>query len=52
MYVSNPRDANFDDLIFDGNERLITRWKIYYINDDIVDRLKNGSIVDVYTNWT
>ena len=50
MYVSNPQNENFDDLPFDGDQMLITRWRMYGVNDDIVERLKNGSIVDVYTN--
>ena len=39
--------ANFDDLPFDGDERLIARRRISRINDDIVFRLKNGSSVDL-----
>ena len=50
MYESNPRNANFDGLPFEGNEMLITRQQIYSIKDDIIERLNNGSIVDVYTN--
>ena len=50
MYVSNTLNGDFDELLFDGDERLITRRRIYFINDDIVERLNNGSIVDVYTN--
>ena len=50
MYESNPINADFDDLPFDCDERLITRRRIYCMNDDIVERLNNGSIVDVYTN--
>ena len=29
MYVSNPQNSNFDDLLFDGSEMLITRWQIF-----------------------
>ena len=50
MYVINPRNADFDDLTFDSDENLITRRRIYSINDDIVERLNNGLIVNVYTN--
>ena len=49
MCVSNPQNANFDDLHFDGDEKLITRQKKYPINDDIIERLKNVWIVDLYT---
>ena len=51
MYVSNPINDNFDDLPFYGDQRSITRWKIYRINDDIVEMLYNGLITYVYTNW-
>ena len=51
MYKSNPLNSNFDDFLFDGNERLITIWQIYHINDDIVEGLNNGSIIGIYTNW-
>ena len=47
MYVSNPWNANFDDLPFNGDERLVTKQQIYRINDDIIKRLNNGSIVYV-----
>ena len=50
MYISNPQNDNFDDLLFDGEKRLITRWRIYSINDDIVFRFNNGSGVYVKTN--
>ena len=50
IYVSNPQNADFGDLNFDGNERLISRRKLYCINDDIVERLNNGSIVYVNMN--
>ena len=48
-YESNPQKANFFDLRFNGDQRLISGWKIYRVYDD---RLKNGSIVDMYTNQT
>ena len=51
MYVSNHRNANYNDLTFDVYQVLITRRQIYRINDDIVEILNKGSIVDVYTNW-
>ena len=50
IYISNFQSANFYDLPFDVDQRLITRQQIYLINDDIVERLNNGFIVDVYTN--
>ena len=50
MYESSHQNSKFDDLAFDGDERLITRWRIYRINDDIIERLNNGLIDDVYTN--
>ena len=50
MHESNPQYSNFDRLPFDSDERLITRQQIYCINGYIVERLNNGSIVDVYTN--
>ena len=50
MYEGNPRNADFDDLTFDGDQRLIYGWQIYRVNEDIVERLDNGSIFDVYTN--
>ena len=50
MYVSNPQNSDFNDLTFDGDQRLITGRQIYFVNDDIVERLNNGFIVDIYTN--
>ena len=50
IYVSNPQNDDFDDFPFDGDKMLINRRKIYRINDDIVEMLNNGLIVDVYTN--
>ena len=51
IYKSNPINANFDYLPFDGDEIIITRRKIYHINDDIIERLNNSLIIDVYTIW-
>ena len=48
MYVSNPRNADFSDLLFDGDQRLITRRQIYRVNDDIVESLENDLILDGY----
>ena len=50
MCVSNPWNANFDELPFYGNKMFITRRHIYCINDDILEMLNNDYIVDVYTN--
>ena len=47
IYESNPRNADFDDLPFDCDERFITRQRIYCIIDDIVFRLNNDSSVCV-----
>ena len=49
MFESNPQNSYFD-LPFNGNQGLITGQIIYYANDDIVFRLKNGLIVDIYMN--
>ena len=45
IYESNPRNANFYDLPFEGDERLIARRKINCINDNTIFRLINGSSV-------
>ena len=50
MYVSNPRKADFYDLHFDCDQRFIYGYQMYSVNDDIVERLNNGSIIDVYKN--
>ena len=50
MYESNPQNYNFNDLPFDGDERLITRLQIYCLNDIVVEMLNNSLIVDVYIN--
>ena len=36
MCVSNHRNAYFDDLPFDGDQRFMTIQRLYHINDDIV----------------
>ena len=48
MYASNPRNANFNDLPFDGDQRLITIQPIDRIYDDIVKSLNNDSVLDIY----
>ena len=50
IYKSNPQNANFYYLPFDGNESLIARRRLYHINDDIVFRLISGLIFYVYMN--
>ena len=50
MYASNPWNAGFGYFNFGGDERFITKY-IYCINDDIIEMLNNGLIVDVYANW-
>ena len=50
MYESNDRNANFNVLPFYGDKSLITRQLIYFIDDDIIERLNNGLIVGVYRN--
>ena len=47
IYEINTQNAYFEGLTFDGDERLITRLRIYYINGDIIFRLKYGSIINV-----
>ena len=37
-HKSNPQNADFDDLPFDGNERLIVRLRLYHIEDNVVFR--------------
>ena len=46
-YKINPQNDDFDDLPFDGNERFITIWRLYRMDDNIIFRLKNGSSFDV-----
>ena len=48
MRVSNPVNDNFYDLPFDGDQRFISKQRIYSINDNILERLNNASIVNVY----
>ena len=48
MYEINPQNDDFDDLPFDVDQSLITRKRIYRINDDIVNRLNNCLIFDIY----
>ena len=50
MYESNPQNANFVDLNFDSDQRLISGQQIYHVNYDIVFRLNNCLIVDLYIN--
>ena len=50
MYVNNPLNVDFDHLPFYGDKSSITGRIIYCVNDDIVEMLNNGSIIDVYTN--
>ena len=47
MYENNYWNADFGDLTFDIDERLITRWQIYSVKYDIIFRLNNGSIVNL-----
>ena len=46
-YEGNNHNADFDYVPFDGDERLIPRRPIYCMNDDIVFRYINGSIIYV-----
>ena len=48
MYESNPRNADFVELPFDGDQRLIAGQQMYGVNDYIVFRMNNGSIIDIY----
>ena len=50
MYVSNPQNSSFDDLHFDCDQRSVPMRQMYLINYYIIETLKNGSIIDVYTN--
>ena len=46
IYERNPRNADFDaDLPFDGDESLIDIRRIYCINDNILFRQIDGSII-------
>ena len=42
IYESNPQNADFNDLMFDGDERLIDRRQLYCINNDNIVRFNNG----------
>ena len=50
MYVSTTQNADFYDLPSYSDRLLITRLQIYHINDDVVERLNNDYIINVYTN--
>ena len=50
IYESNPRNADYENLPFGGDEKLIARQQLYRINDTIVFRYINGSSVYVKTN--
>ena len=50
-YESNHQNTNFDDLTFDGDERLIARKRLYCKNDNIAFGQINGLSVYIYTNW-
>ena len=45
IYKGNIQNFDFEYLPFDGDERFISRQRTYFINDDIVFRLNNGSRV-------
>ena len=45
---SNPQNDDLNYLIFDGDQRFITRWQTHCINDNTIERLNNISIVDFY----
>ena len=47
IYKINPQNANFYDLTFDGDDRLIARQWLYSVNNDILFMLINGSSVYV-----
>ena len=50
MYESNNINAGFSELPFGVHDRLITRRQLYSINDDIIERLNNDLIIDLYMN--
>ena len=50
MYVSNHQNSGVNDLTFYGDQRLITGQRIYSANDDIIERMNNCSIANVYMN--
>ena len=45
IYEINPQNADFGDLPFDGDHMLIAKLLIYRINNAIIFRLNNGSII-------
>ena len=50
MCVVNPKNYYLNHLPFDWDQRLITIQLVYITNDNIIERLNNSSIVDIYTN--
>ena len=50
IYEINHQDADFDDLNFDGDERLIARGRLYLINDIFLFSWINGLSAYVKTN--
>ena len=50
MYESNNINAGFNDLKFGDDERLITRRHLCSITDDIIERLNNDLIIELYMN--
>ena len=44
MCVSNPQNANFDGLTFDGDQSLIIVQQIYAKKYDIIEILNNGPV--------
>ena len=51
MHVSNTQNPDLYYLSIYSNQSLINGWQIYHVNDDIVERLNYGFIVDLYTQW-
>ena len=45
----HPQIFDFNGLYFNGDQSLIAGRRIYSVNNNIVFRLNNGSIVDIYT---
>ena len=50
MCVCNRQNADFGDLPYYGDQRLIAGWRIYCVNDDIIGMLSNCLIIDIYKN--
>ena len=50
MYERNPRNADFIDLPFDDDQKLIAGQWIYRVNDDVAFRLNDGFIIDICMN--